>query len=96
MRWLLFVVLLSVSANLFASEIVGAGKHKPRFVFIPYGSKNIRMLMQDDDTVGSVIRCMDKVHRRGGGTCQIAAHSLKVGKTDYLYRKYNNVIVTVK
>jgi hypothetical protein len=90
----LLVSLLSLPTQ--ASEVIGHGKRPRRFLFIPVGAKTFTMHMDDADTIGSVLKCMDKVHQRGGGTCEIPAHSLTAGKHDTLIRKYADVSVSVK
>jgi hypothetical protein len=99
MKALIFALLAVAlfSACSFASEVVGTGKHGPRFLFIPLGgSKTITVQMDPADTIGSVLKCMDLVHKRGGGTCRIEPSSIKSGRHNTLYRKYKDVIVTLK
>jgi len=90
----LLISLLSFSTR--ANEVIGHGKRSRRFLFVPIGAKTFTMHMDDADSIGSVLKCMDKVHQRGGGTCEIPAHSLTVGKHDTLTRKYADVSVLVK
>jgi hypothetical protein len=79
-----------------ARDLQQSAQRPRRFLFIPVGAKTFTMHMDDADTIGSVLKCMDKVHQRGGGTCEIPAHSLTTGKHDTLIRKYADVSVLVK
>lgn len=92
------VVLALFCGQLFAADtITGSGKRKPRFLgLIPYGSKTIEQAIKPDDSIGSLLICMDKVHRRGGGTCATDPKTIKGGKHNRIYRKYQDVIVILK
>lgn len=96
MKLTLAILLLALCPSLFAETAIGQGKKTPKFLFIPIGHKAFVMTLKDDDTVGSVVHCMDKVHKRGGGTCSIGSRSLKPSKHNLLYRKYDDVHVVLK
>lgn len=77
----------------------GTGKRKPKFLgLIPYGSHVVEQEIEPGDSIGSLLKCMDKVHKRGGGTCAAALGSIQPGKPDQnlVYRKYEDVIVVLK
>jgi hypothetical protein len=84
------------TVKLVQSCVTGFGKRKPRLLgLIPHGSPTFTMTMEDGDSFGTVLGCMNKVRKRGGGICQIEAHSLRPSRHNKLYRKYANVGVTV-
>lgn len=93
---ILFLVLCC--GQLFAADtITGTGKQKPKFLgLIPYGSHIVEQPVDPDDSIGSLIKCMDKVHKRGGGTCANDPKTIKAGKHNLIYRKYEDVIVVLK
>jgi hypothetical protein len=87
-----------MSGTLLATEtITGNGNRRPRLLgLIPYGSKTVEQPIDPDDSIGSLLICMDKVHQRGGGTCATDPKTIKSGKHNKIYRKYQDVIVTLK
>lgn len=83
------------SVELVRNKVVGFGKHKPKFLFFSHGTATFTLTMADDDSIGTFIQCEDMVHKRGGGVCQVDAHSIRPGKHNHLARKYANVGMTV-
>jgi hypothetical protein len=91
------IAVFVLSAACFSSEIVGLS---------PSGKKLFTMPMDDKDSIGSIIQCMDRVeyrkvlffrvHRKGGGFCQIEPGSIRWGKHTDLYVKYPDVFLSLK
>jgi hypothetical protein len=92
---------LSLSCTLFALQAApsipsrAASNVGPMIVGIPFHGKKFTIRMDEADTIGSVNACMERVHRKGGGTCQVAKGSIKPGRTMVLSRRYQDVNVTV-
>lgn len=53
------------------------------------------MRMDGDDPIGSTMECMEMVHQRHGGVCEIPPGSLHAGKHNKLVRKYRDVQIKV-
>ena len=84
-KWLLPYAKLESSQMQPGPPILGIPDHGERFLIV----------MDDSDTIGSVYKCMDRVHRSGGGTCEIMKGSIKAGRTMRLSRRYQDVSVSV-
>lgn len=66
----------------------------------PSTGSAFKMRMAPDDPIGSLKKCMDKVHKKnkgkGIGYCYIAESSLRPGKHNTLAPKYRDVQVAVR
>jgi hypothetical protein len=60
--------------------IVAHAKYLPYFL-MPFEPK---------DSLGSYGACIEEVHRKGGGYCEVRPHSLQAGRHTSLYRKYED------
>ena len=85
---LLGVVLLS---NPFRPSPLMAHLNHPR----AWHRATFGMRFDPQDTIGSVMDCLEEVHKRGGGTCEVQPHSIAPGRHNALYRKYADAGVTV-
>lgn len=64
---------------------------------VPYHHKAFTMKMNEKDTIGSVMKCQDKIHAmHDTGLCEIAPHSLKPGKHMRLVSRYPGIGVYVR
>jgi hypothetical protein len=79
-----------------ANYVVGYGKHRPRRLGIfPHDQPFLLIAMEDGDSIGSVLWCMDEVHKRGGGVCVVAPHSIRPSRHKALRRKHPDVSLQV-
>ena len=95
----ILVLLAMLSSYSFASNIVGLAKS-------PHGKHLFTMKMDDSDPIGSINKCMDRVeyrhvllfrvHRKGGGFCQIEPNTVHGGKSgNNLSLRYPDVFLWV-
>jgi hypothetical protein len=62
----------------------------------PRRGESFLMAMDANDSIGSVLDCMDRVEARGGGVCEVEPHSIGAGKNMRLERRYPDVSVSVR
>ena len=48
------------------------------------------------DSIGAAMTCLDEVHSRGGGYCEIEPKSMRPGRHNSLYRKYEDAEIRVR
>jgi hypothetical protein len=65
-------------------------------IALPNRGRPFILAMPIEDTIGAIDTCMDRVHVRGGGFCQIKEKSIRPGLHNTLQRKYPDVMVSVR
>lgn len=70
---------------------------------VPDHGRPFTMPMDDADSIGSIYKCMDRIHKphwwsrgKGTGRCVIEPHSIRSGRHTVLARKYPGVLVDVR